>query len=45
MNNYWMTNNAMELTTSCRNNLPFFSLNPYPVAMRFLARGSSSCSR
>ncbi len=35
----------MELTASSRYILPFGSLNLYPVAMRPLARGTSSCSR
>ena len=39
------SNQAMELTASKRNNLPFGSVNPYPVAMHLLARGSSSWSR
>jgi hypothetical protein len=35
----------MELTASQRYNLPLDGVNPYPVAMRDLARGCSSCSR
>jgi len=38
-------NHAMEPTTSRLNSLSFRSLIPYPVAMRPLARGSSSWSR
>jgi hypothetical protein len=39
------SNQKMELTTSGLYNLPFGGLVTYPVAMRALARGSSSCSR
>ena len=39
------SNQAMEQTASGRYNLPFGSLNPYPVVMSSLARGSSSWSR
>ena len=39
------SNQKMVLTASGCNNLPFADLNTYPVAMRPLARGSSSCSR
>jgi hypothetical protein len=35
----------MELTASGRYILLFLAMNPYPAAMRTLARGSSSCSR
>ena len=39
------SNQKMEQTASRRYNLPFYSLNLYPAAMGFLARGSSSWSR
>ena len=39
------SNQKMELTTSRRYNLIFRNLDLYPVAMRLLARGSSSWSR
>lgn len=38
-------NHTMEPTASGRYDLSFGRLNTYPVAMRFLARGNSSCSR
>jgi hypothetical protein len=38
-------NQKMELTASDRYNLLFLTFIPYPAAMRFLARGSSSWSR
>jgi hypothetical protein len=38
-------NQSMELMASRRHDLPFISLNRYPVAMLIDARRSSSCSR
>ena len=45
MNNYWMTNNAMELTASRRTIQLHMTKTLKPAAKRALARGSSSCSR